>query len=142
MTFCIKNVMDLLVAKNAALRCLQWTRTHDLLSQVQPETTHHRSKDHWLDGLEFDWAGFDKRRKYLVNLCVLSSLIQSSKTVGQLYCHTYPYSECSQVQPNRAQSKNSPPVVNVKKTFFGGNIDFHKIKKWKKFVLMSEPALK
>ena len=27
-------------------------------------------------------------------------------------------------------------------TFFGGNLDFPKIKKWKKFVLMSEPALK
>ena len=34
------------------------------------------------------------------------------------------------------------PGVDVIKLFFGENLDFPKIKKWKKFVLMSDPALK
>ena len=42
--------------------------TH-LTEMVPSENTHHRGKYHYTAGLQFNWIGFDRTRKYVVN-CV------------------------------------------------------------------------
>ena len=46
------------------------------------------------------------------------------------------------IQPTKRRKYRIKAVAHQwYKTFFGGNLNFPKIKKWKKFILMSKPAL-
>ena len=49
------------------------------------ENTHHKGKDRRMAGIQFNWIGFDKMRKYVV-ICLYCNYrietIQASQAVG------------------------------------------------------------
>ena len=66
-------------------------------------------------------------------------LVQSNPVKLETTCTSI---RSKQVVISLLHQSNNATCTWCYKTFFGGNLDFTKFKKWKKFLLMSEPALK